>query len=65
MVATVPVQIEPTVASSAVMVPDMVAVRVQLARVSFRVVKVSGVRLACSSLVLASSTLCALALMVE
>ena len=56
MVATVPVQTEPTVASSAVMVPSIVAVRVQSSNVLRSVSRLSGVRWACSSLVALSST---------
>ena len=58
MVATVSAQVEPTVAFSAVMVPLMVAVRVQSSSVSRRVVRLSGTRWACSSRTLASSTCC-------
>ena len=56
MVATVPLQTEPTVAFSAVMVPSIVAVRVQSSRVLRSVSRLSGVRWACSSLVALSST---------
>ena len=56
MVATAPVHTEPTVAFSEVMVPSMVAVRVQLFSVSRSVSSVLGVRADWLSRVAASST---------
>ena len=55
--ATVPLHTAPTVASSAVIVPSIVAVRVQFSSAVCRLVRVSSSRWDCSSFVSALSTL--------
>ena len=57
MVATAPLHTSPTVAFSAVMVPSIVAVRVQLSSAVCKLVRVSSSRWDCSSFVSALSTL--------
>ena len=57
IVATVPLHAAPTVASSAVIVPSIVAVRVQFSSAVCSLVRVSSSRWDCASFVSALSTL--------